>query len=51
MRLRNRILNAGAWTVGSYAVELVTRLLSNLIMTRLLFPEAFGLVAASELHS
>ena len=47
MKLRQRILNAGAWTLGSYAIELVIQVLSNLIMTRLLFPEAFGLVAAS----
>ena len=47
MTLRKRILSAGAWTLGSYVVELATRLLSNLILTRLLFPEAFGLVAAS----
>ena len=47
MRLRHRILRAGAWTAGAYGVELTTRLVTNLVMTRLLFPEAFGLVAAS----
>ena len=44
--LRQRILKAGGWTVGQHAVELVTRLVSTLIMTRLLFPEAFGQLAA-----
>jgi O-antigen/teichoic acid export membrane protein len=47
MRLRRRIVRAGAWTVASHGVELSTRLLSNLIMTRLLFPDAFGMIAAA----
>ena len=47
MSLRSRILRAGAWTLGSYSIELATRLVSNVIMTRLLFPEAFGQIAAS----
>jgi O-antigen/teichoic acid export membrane protein len=47
MTLRQRTLRAGAWTAASYGVELSTRLLSNLILTRLLFPEAFGVVAAA----
>jgi O-antigen/teichoic acid export membrane protein len=47
MSLRSRIFTAGAWTLGSYSIELVTRLITNLVMTRLLFPEAFGVVAAS----
>lgn len=47
MTLRKRALNAGAWTLASYSVELSTRFLSNIILTRLLFPEAFGTVAAA----
>lgn len=47
MSLRNRILTAGAWTLGAYASEFIVRLVSNLVMTRMLFPEAFGLIAAS----
>jgi O-antigen/teichoic acid export membrane protein len=47
MRLRKRILEAGVWTLGAYGVELFARLASNLILARLLFPEAFGLVTAS----
>jgi O-antigen/teichoic acid export membrane protein len=47
MTLRQRALRAGVWTVASYSVELSTRLLSNLIMTRLLFPDAFGVIAAA----
>jgi len=47
VRLRDRALNAGMWTVAAYGSDLAVRLLSNLILTRLLFPEAFGAVAAS----
>ena len=47
MNLKATLLRAGAWTAGAYSVELVVRLVSNLILTRLLFPEAFGVVAAS----
>ena len=43
--LKSRILLAGAWTVGAYGAEAAIRLLTSLIMTRLLFPEAFGLMA------
>jgi O-antigen/teichoic acid export membrane protein len=46
-RLRHRALQAGAWTIGAHAFETVTRLITNLIMIRLLFPEAFGVVAAA----
>jgi O-antigen/teichoic acid export membrane protein len=38
---------AGGWTVGQHAFETATRFISNLIMTRLLFPEAFGTMAAA----
>jgi O-antigen/teichoic acid export membrane protein len=47
MTLRQRTLRAGAWTVASYTVDLSTRFLSNLILTRLLFPDAFGVIAAA----
>ncbi|THD83635.1 polysaccharide biosynthesis protein [Aliigemmobacter aestuarii] len=40
-----RALRGGALTAGSYAITQVLRLASNLILTRLLFPEAFGLMA------
>jgi O-antigen/teichoic acid export membrane protein len=46
-RLRDRAISAGAWTLGSYGADLFFRLLSNLILTRLLFPEAFGTIAAA----
>jgi O-antigen/teichoic acid export membrane protein len=47
VRLRDRVLSSGAWTLGSYGLDLSIKLCSNLILTRLLFPEAFGAVAAA----
>ncbi len=47
MNLKKRILNASAWTLGSYGAENILRLASSLVLSRLLFPEAFGLVSAS----
>jgi O-antigen/teichoic acid export membrane protein len=43
--LRKRGLRAGAWVVGSQMVSQLLRLASNLILTRFLLPEAFGLMA------
>jgi O-antigen/teichoic acid export membrane protein len=40
-----RALRGGALTAGSYAVAQGARLVSNLIVARLLFPEAFGIMA------
>jgi O-antigen/teichoic acid export membrane protein len=43
--LRQRVLQSGTWTLAGYGVSQVLRLGGNLILTRLLFPEAFGLMA------
>jgi O-antigen/teichoic acid export membrane protein len=43
--LRARVINAGSWALGGYAIGQVLRLASNLILARLLFPEAFGIMA------
>ena len=40
-----RALTGSMLTAGSYAVTQALRLVSNLILTRLLFPEAFGIMA------
>lgn len=40
-----RALTGSALTAGSFAITQALRLASNLILTRLLFPEAFGLMA------
>lgn len=43
--LKQRVLNAAGWTLGASIGGHVLRLAGNLILTRLLFPEAFGLMA------
>ncbi len=43
--LFGRVLSGAVLTAGSYALTQVLRLGSNLVLTRLLFPEAFGLMA------
>lgn len=43
--LKKRVLNAGTWTLISYAFSYAFRLGSNLLMTRLLLPEMFGVMA------
>lgn len=43
--LRHRVLRAGAWTLAGHTASQILRLGSNLIMTRLLVPEMFGIMA------
>jgi O-antigen/teichoic acid export membrane protein len=43
--LRARVLRAGAWTLGSHFGVQAIRLGGNLLMTRLLVPEMFGVMA------
>lgn len=38
-------IRGSLWTLGGYAVAQVLRLASNLVLTRLLFPEVFGQMA------
>ena len=40
-----RFMRSSFFTLGGYAMAQVLRLASNLILTRLLFPEAFGMMA------
>ena len=42
--LIRRVLFAGSWTIFGFGFALASRFLGNLILTRLLFPEAFGLM-------
>src|SRR5271169_6696481 len=42
---RQRVLQSGSWTLIGYGVNQALRLGGNLILTRLLFPEAFGMMA------
>lgn len=43
--LKARIVRAGSWSMLAHGSTLVLRLANSLIMTRLLAPEAFGLMA------
>ncbi len=43
--LRKRVIRGSVWTLGGHVLSQVIRLGSNLIVSRLLFPEAFGLMA------
>jgi len=45
LSLRQLVFKASTWTLAGYGVNQALRLGGNLILTRLLFPEAFGLMA------
>lgn len=44
-------LSAGLWTLGGHASSQVLRLLGNLLLTRLLAPESFGVMAVATVLS
>lgn len=43
--LRQRVMRSGGITAGGFAADQILRFGSNLVLTRLLFPEAFGIMA------
>jgi O-antigen/teichoic acid export membrane protein len=43
--LKRRIVSAGSWTLGGYALNYFFRLGSSLVMTRLLVPHMFGVMS------
>lgn len=43
--LKKRVVSGSVWTVGSYGASQLLRLLGNLLFAKLLFPEAFGVLA------
>ncbi len=43
--LRRRVSSAGFWSMSQFGAQLALRMISNMILTRLLLPEAFGLMA------
>lgn len=45
--LRQRVFRAGGWSIAGYGLGQVIRLGGNLVMTRLLAPEMFGVIAIS----
>ena len=46
--LKSRAIKASLWTMSGFAVSQLVRLISNLIITRLLVPEMFGVMALSQ---
>ncbi len=46
--LRAKALRGSGWTIAGFGAGQFIRLVSNLILTRLLFPEAFGLMALAQ---
>ena len=49
MRLKMRVMHAGAWTLVGHSTSQALRLGSNLIMTRMLVPEMFGVMAIANI--
>lgn len=46
--LTSRVLRSGTWTLVGFGTSQILRLSSNLIMTRLLVPEMFGVMALAQ---
>ncbi len=42
--LKKRTINSSVWVTAGYGAQQILRFASNIILTRLLFPEAFGLM-------
>src|SRR5579863_7328037 len=45
--LKRRVLGAGFWSLGGYALRLTISFGTNLVMTRLLAPDMFGVMAVA----
>ena len=43
--LKQKVVRGALWTISGNGMNQALRLVANLILTRLLFPEAFGLMA------
>lgn len=48
--LRARSIRGSSWTLAGFGMQQVLRLGSNLILTRLLFPEAFGYMSLAAVY-
>ncbi len=44
-RLKSRVIRGSVWTIAGYGASQVLRLAGNLVFAKLLFPEAFGILA------
>ena len=49
LTLKQRVFKAGAWTAAGYVVSQTIRFGSNLLMTRLLVPEMFGVMSIASM--
>lgn len=49
LSLKQKVIRGAVWTLSGHGMNQVLRLGGNLILTRLLFPEAFGLMALVQL--
>jgi O-antigen/teichoic acid export membrane protein len=49
LSLKTRVLRAGGWSLAAYAFGYSFRLTGSLLMTRLLVPQMFGIVAVASL--
>src|SRR5215831_13914608 len=47
--LKQRVLNAGTWSLAGYGLNQAIRFGTNLLATRLLVPEMFGVMAIANL--
>jgi len=47
--LKQRVLRAGTWSVAGYGLSQAIRFGSNLLMTRLLVPDMFGVMAIAQM--
>ena len=45
--IRQKVIHGGAWALTGYALSQIVRLVGNLIMTRLLAPETFGVMSVA----
>ena len=45
--LKQRLMRAASWSLAGYAISLVLRLGSNLVLTRLLAPDMFGVMSVA----
>lgn len=48
--LRARAIRGAGWTLAGFGMQQVLRLGSSLVLTRLLFPEAYGLMAIANVY-
>jgi O-antigen/teichoic acid export membrane protein len=49
--LKARTIRGASWTTIGFGAQQFLRLLSNLVLTRLLFPDAFGLMAIAQVFA